>query len=176
MTIVGNLTGDPELRFTPAGVAVAKLTIAHNPRKLDRERGEWVDGEATFVDCAVWRDLAEHVAESLRGGLRVIAYGHLRTDRWESDGSGKTPAGEIIARQTLDVLAIGPELTFATATVHKATRGRDVAPDDPWSSAAPARPAEPAAAGAPAKATKATSRARGGRGAASSSFDDEPPF
>jgi single-strand DNA-binding protein len=176
LTIVGNLTSDPELRFTPQGIAVAKFTIAHNPRRLDRTTNEWVDGEATFIDCAVWRDAAEHAAESLKAGHRVIATGNLRTDRWESDGSGKTPAGEKLSRMTLDVLALGAELTFATVVVHKATRTRagEVAPDDPWASASKERPTEQAAP-APKKATRARAAA-GGRGAASSSFDDEPPF
>lgn len=163
LTIVGNLTADPELRFTPSGAALCRLTIAHNPRFLDKAAGEWKDGEPTFIDCAVWRDLAEHAAESLKAGHRVIAYGHLRTDRWESDGSGKTAAGEKLSRMTLDVLSIGPDLTFAVATVRKISRNArgEASPADPWASATPARTAkrEPAAAAA-------------GRGG----FDDEPPF
>jgi single-strand DNA-binding protein len=158
MTIVGNLTGDPELRFTPSGAAVCKFTLAHNPRRFDKASNQWVDGDPTFLDCAVWRDLAEHVTESLKAGHRVIAHGNLSTRTWESDGSGKTAAGTKISRIQLDVIAIGPELTWATATVHKATRTArgEAAPDDPWASASRTRP-EPVAAG------------RGG-------FDDEPPF
>lgn len=160
LTIVGNLTGDPELRFTPAGIAVAKFTIAHNPRSLDKTSGEWRDGTPTFMDCAVWRNLAEHVVETLKAGHRAIVTGHLRTQTWETDGSGKTPAGTKMSRTVLDVLAVGPELTWATATVHKAVRTArgEVAPDDPWATASKTRP-ETAAAAAP----------RGG-------FDDEPPF
>lgn len=156
LTIVGNLTAAPELRFTSAGVAVAKFTIAHNPRQLDRQSGEWKDGEPTFVDCSVWRDLAEHVTESLPAGARVIAYGNLRTSRFESTGTGKTPAGTMISRQTLDILAIGAELTWANVEVRKATRTRsgDTAPDDPWATASKTRPAD----------------------AVPASFDDEPPF
>lgn len=156
LTIVGNLTGDPELRFTPAGVAVARFTIAHNPRSLDRESGKWVDGTPTFMDCSAWRDLAEHIVESLKAGHRVIAYGTLRTSTFESTGTGKTPAGEKISRAQLDVTAIGPELTFATTEVRKATRTRagEVAPDDPWATASRTRPA----------------------GTAARSFDDEPAF
>lgn len=159
LTIVGNLTAAPELRFTPSGVAVARFTIAHNPRSLDKESGEWKDGEPTYVDCAVWRDLAEHVADSLAPGHRVIAYGNLRTTRFESTGTGKTPAGEMIVRQTMDVSAIGPELTWATARVTKATRSRsgELAPDDPWASASKERPTAPVPAPA-------------------GSFGDEPPF
>lgn len=156
ITVVGNLVGDPELRFTPGGAAACRFTLAHNPRSFDREKNEWVDGEPTFFDCTAWRDLAEHVAESLRRGHRVILIGNLNTRRWQSDGSGKTPAGETISRQELAVLAIGPELTFATATVVKATRTArgEVPPDDPWASASPTRPAM----------------------AAPGNFDDEPPF
>jgi single-strand DNA-binding protein len=158
MTIVGNLTGDPELRFTPSGAAVCRIVVAHNPRRLDKASGQWVDDEPTFMDCAVWRDLAEHVAESLKAGQRVIVYGNVRTHSFETDGSGKTAAGTKISRMQLDVIAIGPELTWATATVHKATRTArgETAPDDPWATASKTRP-EPVAAG------------RGG-------FDDEPPF
>lgn len=158
LTIVGNLTGDPELRFTPAGIAAVRFTVAHNPRRLDRASGEWRDGEPTFLDCSAWRDLAEHIGETLRSGHRVIAVGNLGTHRWESDGSGKTPAGEKIERLRLDVIAIGPELTFATAIVAKAVRSRagEAAPDDPWATASRTRPAAAAPAG--------------------SRFDDEPPF
>lgn len=157
LTVVGNLVGDPELRFTPSGHAACRFTLAHNPREFNRERNEWTDGEPTFFDCTAWRELAEHVAESLRRGHRVIVAGDLKTRRWESNGSGKTPAGETIVRQELVVTAIGPELTFATATVAKATRTArgEVAPDDPWATASKTRPAASAAPG---------------------SFDDEPPF
>lgn len=157
LTIVGNLTDAPELRFTSSGVAVCKFVVAHNPRTLDRQSGEWRDGTPTFFDCSVWRDLAEHVAESLEKGSRVILLGMIRTDEWESDGRGKVPAGEKIRRMRLDVTAIGAELTFATATVKRAGRNSkgEVAPGDPWSTASRQRPAAPAPAG---------------------SFDDEPPF
>lgn len=157
VTIVGNLTDNPELRFTPSGTAVCRFRVAQTPRHLDRGSGEWKDGEATFLDCSAWRELAEHLAESLQKGSRVILLGHLKTQRWESTGTGKTPAGETITRQTIDVTACGPELTYATAAVTKAkrTRAGETAPDDPWSTASTTRPA-----GAPARG----------------SFDDEPPF
>jgi single-strand DNA-binding protein len=163
LTIVGNLTVDPELRFTPSGAAVVKFAIAHNPRFFHKPSGEWKDGEPTFIDCAAWRDLAEHIAESLKAGHRVIATGSLRTDRWESDGRGKTEVGAKLSRMTLDVYAIGAELTFATVNVHKATRTKagETAPDDPWASATKTRPA-----------TVLDGRETAGRG----SFDDEPPF
>ena len=155
--IVGNVTVAPDLRYTPAGVAVVKFTVAHNPRWFDRQANEWKDGTPTFFDCGAWRELAEHIAESLPAGARVILLGNIRTDEWQSDGRGKVPAGEKIRRQRIDVLALGAELTYATATIKKATRTRagDVAPDDPWATASRERPTTPAAA---------------------SSFDDEPPF
>lgn len=158
ITIVGNLTSDPELRFTASGAAVCKFRVASTPRYLDRAAGEWKDGEPTFIDCAAWRALAEHVAESLTSGARVILTGNLKTQRWKSDGSGKSDAGETIERQQIDVYAIGPELTYATAQVKKMARSRDgaVAPDDPWATASKERP------------SPTSDR--------SSSFDDEPAF
>jgi single-strand DNA-binding protein len=145
--IVGNLTADPELRFTAAGAAACRFTVAHNPSHYDRDAGEWKDGEPTFFDCTAWRELAEHLADSLGSGDRVILVGNLRTRRWESDGSGKTAAGTKMSRQEIEVIAMGPELTFATAEVKKAARG------DPWATASKTRPAP-----------------------AASTFDDEPPF
>lgn len=154
VTIVGNLTDDPELRFTPSGAAVCKLTIGHNPRKWDRTAEKWVDGEPTFLSATVWRDLAENCAETLRRGMRVIARGQLRTERWEADGRGKVEAGTKQSRIVLDVAAIGPELTWATATVTKKASTRGPA-DDPWASASRTRPDTPTGGG---------------------NFDDEPPF
>src|SRR6266536_1558406 len=117
LTIIGNLTADPELRFTPSGAAVVKFTVAHTPRS---KRGdEWVDGEPTFLDCTAWRQLAENVAESLAKGARVIVTGRLRTDRWETDGRNGQPAGEKRSRMVLDVDGVGPELAYATAAVKK---------------------------------------------------------
>ena len=157
MTIVGNVTAAPELRFTPAGVAVVKFTVAHNPRWFDKPSGEWKDGTPTFFDCGAWRDLAEHIAESIPAGARVILLGNIRTDEWESDGRGKVPAGEKIRRQRIDVMAFGAELSYATAAIKRAARNSrgEISPDDPWATASRERPTAPAAAG---------------------SFDDEPPF
>lgn len=157
LMIVGNLTGEPELRFTPSGAAVCRFTVAHNPSTYDKQAGEWKDGEPTFIDCSAWRGLAENLAESLKPGARVILYGNLRTHRWESDGSGKTPAGEKIARMVLDVIAAGPELTWATAKVAKVTRRGETAPDDPWATASRKRPDQVPAGPA-------------------GNFDEEPPF
>ncbi len=143
ITTVGNLTSDPELRFTPQGVAMVKFTVASTPRTFDRTKNEWADGEPLFLNCTAWRDLAEHVAESLSKGARVVVTGRLRLSRWE------TPEGEKRSMMQLDVDEVGPSLRFATAKVQKMSRAKggdgftpaDV-PDDAWSSAAPAsRPA-----------------------------------
>ena len=178
ITVVGNLTDDPELRFTPSGAAVAKFRIASTPRTLDRQSGEWKDGEPLFLACNIWRDAAEHVAESLQRGARVIVQGRLRQRSYE------TREGEKRTVYELEVDEIGPSLRYATAKVQRMSRsgggsggggggfgasnggGGGSRPssgggggnfDDPWATAAPAQ---------------------GGRsgGGNSSSFDDEPPF
>src|SRR3954449_8225734 len=139
INVVGNLTDDPELRFLPNGTAMAKFTIASTPRTLDKESGQWKDGDPLFLNCTAWRDLAEHIAESLTKGTRVIVAGRLKLSRWETD------EGEKRSAYGLDVDEIGPSLRFAQAKVTKMTRTKagdgftpnDV-PDDAWSSAAPA--------------------------------------
>lgn len=154
--VVGNSTSDPELRYTDKGIAICRVSVAHNPRFFDRTADEWRNGEPTFITCVFWRDLAEHVGQSIPKGARLMAYGNLKTRRWESDGSGKTPAGQKIERLELDVIAAGPELTYATAKIEKAQRrgNGETAPDDPWSTASRERPATGAA----------------------STFDEEPPW
>src|SRR5262245_39734810 len=92
LNIVGNLTGDPELRFTENGVARVKFTIASTPRTFDKASGEYRDGEPLFLNCTAWRDLAEHIAESLSRGSRVIATGRLRLSRWDTDEGEKRSA------------------------------------------------------------------------------------
>lgn len=183
ITVVGNLTDDPELRFTPSGAAVAKFRIASTPRTLDRQSGEWKDGEPLFLACNIWRDAAEHVAESLQRGARVIVQGRLRQRSYE------TREGEKRTVYELEVDEIGPSLRYATAKVQKMSRsgggggggfgasggGGGNRPaggggnsgggggnnfDDPWATAAPA----------------SGSRSGGGSGGSNSSFDDEPPF
>jgi single-strand DNA-binding protein len=116
ITVVGNLTDDPELRFTPSGAAVAKFRIASTPRTLDRQSGEWKDGEPLFLACNIWRDAAEHVAESLQRGARVIVQGRLRQRSYE------TREGEKRTVIELEVDEIGPSLRYATATVSKTAR------------------------------------------------------
>ena len=119
ITIIGNLTSDPELRFTPSGAAVADFTIASTPRTLDRQTQEWKDGEALFLRCNVWRQMAEHVAGSLTRGSRVMAQGRLKQRSFE------TKEGEKRTVIELEVDEIGPSLRYATATVAKAARSGD---------------------------------------------------
>jgi single-strand DNA-binding protein len=117
ITVVGNLTGDPELRFTPSGAAVANFTVASTPRTLDRATNEWKDGEALFLRCSIWRQAAENVAESLTRGARVVVTGRLKQRSFE------TKEGEKRTVMELDVDEIGPSLRYATAKVNKTTRG-----------------------------------------------------
>jgi len=161
ITVVGNLTADPELRFTPSGAAVANFTVASTPRIYDRQSGEWKDGEALFLRCNIWREAAENVAESLTRGSRVIVTGRLKQRSFETREGEKRTVVEV------EVDEIGPSLRYATAKVNKASRSggggfsggfsgptggsRGSEPkDDPWGSA----PASGSFSGA----------------------DDEPPF
>jgi single-strand DNA-binding protein len=149
ITVVGNLTADPELRFTPSGAAVASFTVASTPRTFDRQSGEWKDGEALFMRCSVWRQAAENVAESLTRGMRVLVSGRLRQRSYE------TREGEKRTVVEMEVDEVGPSLRYATAKVNKVSRGSGgggfggsggggggyggSAPmDDPWGSAPPA--------------------------------------
>jgi single-strand DNA-binding protein len=117
ITVVGNLTSDPELRFTPSGAAVANFTIASTPRSFDRQTGEWKDGETLFMRCSVWREAAENVAESLTRGTAVLAQGRLQSRSYE------TKEGEKRTVTEMQVDEIGPSLRRATAKVTKAQRG-----------------------------------------------------
>ncbi|ACU40832.1 MULTISPECIES: single-stranded DNA-binding protein [Actinosynnema] len=150
ITVVGNLTSDPELRFTQSGAAVAGFTVASTPRTFDRQSGEWKDGEALFLRCNVWRQVAENVAETLTRGSRVIVTGRLRQRSFE------TKEGEKRTVVELEVDEIGPSLRYATAKVNKVSRGDGggggygggqqqsrgggggAPADDPWGSAPPA--------------------------------------
>jgi single-strand DNA-binding protein len=127
ITVVGNLVDDPELRFTPAGVGVAKFRIASTPRTFDRQTNEWKDGESLFLTCSVWRQAAENVAESLRRGTRVIVQGRLKQRSYDDRDGVKRTVYE------LDVDEVGASLSFATAKVER-SGGRS-------GSAASARPA-----------------------------------
>ena len=170
ITVVGNLTNDPELRFTPSGAAVASFTVASTPRTLDKATNEWKDGDALFLRCSIWRQAAENVAESLQRGARVIVQGRLQQRSYE------TKEGEKRTVVELQVDEIGPSLKYATAKVNKTTRGggngsgfgggggysggssgsSSGGGDDPWATPAPA-------GGASA-------------GSASGGWSDEPPF
>ena len=118
ITIIGNLTAAPELKFTPSGAAVANFTVASTPRTYNRETSQWDDGEPLFMRCAVWRDTAENVAESLDKGTRVIVSGYLKARSYQ------TKEGENRTLMELDVQEIGPSLRWATARVAKAQRGQ----------------------------------------------------
>lgn len=117
LTLVGNLTNDPELRFTPSGAAVANFTVASTPRTFDRQSNEWKDGETLFLRCSVWRDAAENVAESLQRGSRVIVTGRLKSRSYETKEGEKRTVNE------LEVDELGPSLRYATAKVNKTQRG-----------------------------------------------------
>ena len=163
ITVIGNLTDDPELRFTPSGAAVAKFRIASTPRVLDRQTNEWKDGEPLFLACNIWRQAAENVAETLTRGMRVMVSGRLKQRSYE------TREGEKRTVMELEVDEVGPSLRYATAKVQKMQRssggggfgsggggnsggsGGSSGFDDPWASAAPT-------------------------GGGSGSYDEEPPF
>src|SRR5512132_3477846 len=117
ITIVGNLVDDPELRFTPSGAAVAKFRVASTPRYMDRQTNEWKDGDSLFLTCNVWRQAAEHVAESLQRGMRVIVQGRLRQRSYETKEGEKRTVYEI------EVDEVGPSLRNASAKVTKTQRG-----------------------------------------------------
>jgi single-strand DNA-binding protein len=150
ITVIGNLVDDPELRFTPSGAPVANFRIASTPRTFDRQSNEWKDGDTLFLSCAVWRQAAENVAESLQRGMRVIVQGRLKSRQYETREGEKRTVFEI------DVEEVGPSLRSATAKVAKTTRsgggggysggggggyqggGQQSAPaDDPWATPAP---------------------------------------
>jgi single-strand DNA-binding protein len=198
ITVVGNLVDDPELRFTPSGAAVANFRIASTPRTFDRQTNEWKDGDTLFLSCAVWRQAAENVAESLQRGMRVIVQGRLKSRQYETREGEKRTVFEI------DVEEVGPSLKTATAKVTRAARSggqggfggapqgggfggqqpqgggfggqQPVQADDPWATPAPA-PQGGGGWGAP-------QQPQGGQGGAPANdpwgapgvSSDEPPF
>jgi single-strand DNA-binding protein len=148
ITIIGNLVDDPDLRFTPSGAAVANFRIASTPRTFDKQTNEWKDGDTLFLSCAVWRQAAENVAESLQRGMRVIVTGRLKSRTYETREGEKRTVFEI------DVDEVGPSLKSATAKVTRASRSGassdggssygstngntgGSAGNDPWASPAP---------------------------------------
>jgi single-strand DNA-binding protein len=166
ITIVGNLTSDPELRYTPNGQAVARFTVASTPRFRDSTSGEWKDGDALFLSCDIWRQAAENVAETLQRGMRVIVQGRLRQRSYETREGEKRTVYEV----TVD--EVGPSLRYASAKVTKSqrssggfgggpsgpsgpggsSRGSGGASDDPWANSG------------------------SGSDGGADSFSDEPPF
>lgn len=116
ITVIGNLTADPEMRFTPSGSAVANFTIASTPRTFDRQTNEWKDGEPLFLRSSIWREAAENVAETLTKGMRVIAQGRLRSRSYD------TKEGERRTVMELEINEIGPSLQFASAKVTRSSR------------------------------------------------------
>ncbi|WP_404430147.1 single-stranded DNA-binding protein [Microbacterium lacus] len=149
ITVVGNLTADPELRYTQNGLPVANFTIASTPRNFDRAANEWKDGEALFLRASVWREFAEHVAGSLTKGSRVIATGRLKQRSYE------TREGEKRTSIELEVDEIGPSLRYATAQVTRAaggsgggqSRGQGQVAEEPWSTPGSQQASAPAAGG-----------------------------
>ena len=182
ITIVGNLTADPELRFTPSGAAVANFTVASTPRTFDRQANEWKDGETLFMRCSIWRDAAENIAESLHRGTRVIVTGRLKSRSYE------TKEGEKRTVVELDVDEVGPSLRYASAKVTKAERGSSSGgfggqggqQADPWATGGSAPAAQQGGAGgwggpqAPQQQPQPQGGQQGGWGQAPGY--DEPPF
>jgi single-strand DNA-binding protein len=167
MTVVGNLTADPELRFTPSGAAVANFTVASTPRKFNAQTNQWEDMDALFMRCNIWRQAAENVAESLTRGSRVVVTGRLRQRSYD------TKEGEKRTVVELEVDEIGPSLKYATAKVNKVSRGgggggggfggnqgggQASGGDDPWGSAPQA------------------GSSGGGFGGSRGGSNEEPPF
>jgi single-strand DNA-binding protein len=139
LTMIGNLVNDPELRFTPSGAAVAKFTVASTPRYLDKTTNEWKDGDSLFLQCQIWRQAAENVAESLTRGMRVIVSGRLKQRSYETKEGEKRTVFEV------EVDEVGPSLRNATAKVTKTSRqagtgytapaAETASAEDPWSAA-----------------------------------------
>ncbi len=183
ITVVGNLTDDPELRFTPSGAAVANFSVASTPRNFDKNTNEWVDGEAMFLRCSIWRQAAENVAESLQRGMRVVVQGRLKARTYETREGEKRTVFEI------EVDEIGPSLKFATAKVNRTSRqgggggysgGGGQAGGQGGGESTPAA-ADPWATPAPAAGGGAAAGAAGGAAAsdpwgAPNAPADEPPF
>jgi len=180
ITVVGNITDDPELRFTPSGAAVANFTVASTPRTMNRQTNEWEDGEALFLRCSIWRQAAENVAESLQKGARVIVQGRLKARTWETREGEKRTSFEV------DVDEIGPSLKWATAKVTRAQRsgggggygggapqgGGGQPQSDPWATGGPPGGGAPQSGGQGG----ASGAPQNDPWAAPGAGNDEPPF
>ncbi|MEU6719836.1 single-stranded DNA-binding protein [Nonomuraea sp. NPDC046802] len=161
ITLVGNLVDDPELRFTPTGLAVARFRIASTPRFMDRQTNEWKDGDSLFLTCNVWRQAAENAAESLQRGMRVIVQGRLKQRSYETKEGEKRTVYEV------EVDEVGPSLRNATAKVNRTSRQGGSGPaDDPWASASRQRPST----------SEQPSTSEGSAIGDDGFPDDEPPF
>jgi single-strand DNA-binding protein len=186
ITVVGNLTADPELRFTPSGVAVASFTIASTPRTFDRNTNEWKDGEALFLRCSIWRQAAENVAESLQRGTRVLVTGRLKSRSYD------TKEGEKRTVMELEVDEVGPSLRYATAKVNKTQRGgagggggfggsgggqggQGGSQEDPWATG-PSGGSQGGPQAAPATGGQQSGGQQGGGWGGGAPSYDEPPF
>ncbi|MGZ5400387.1 MAG: single-stranded DNA-binding protein [Nocardioides sp.] len=183
ITVVGNITDDPELRFTPSGAAVANFTVASTPRTMNRQTNEWEDGEALFLRCSIWRQAAENVAESLQKGARVIVSGRLKARTWETREGEKRTSFEV------DVDEIGPSLKWATAKVTRAQRsgggggygggapqsGGGGQQSDPWATSGPQGGGAPQS-GQSGGQGGASAGPQGDPWAAPGAGNDEPPF
>ena len=159
ITMIGNLVNDPELRFTPSGAAVAKFTVASTPRYLDKNTNEWKDGDSLFLQCNIWRQAAENVAESLTRGMRVIVSGRLKQRSYETKEGEKRTVFEV------EVDEVGPSLRNATAKVTKTTRAAGAAGGSFSTPTAETSSAEDPWSAAPV-----------GGGWSSAGSDDQPPF
>jgi single-strand DNA-binding protein len=165
ITIVGNLTDDPELRFTPSGAAVVKFSIAVNQQRLNKQTNTWEDAGTDFHRVSAWQYLAQNIAETFTKGMRVVVFGDLAQRHWTDEKTNeKRSAWEVTAR------AAGPDLKFATAKVNKVkTReGESVGPDDPWATGSKQAPAPAAAGAGRAPGAWPTGQQAG--------YSDEPPF
>ena len=159
ITLIGNLVDDPELRFTPSGAAVAKFRVASTPRYLDKQTNEWKDGESLFLQCQIWRQAAENVAESLTKGMRVILSGRLKQRSYETKEGEKRTVFEV------EVDEVGPSLRNATAKVTKVNRGASTGGAGSFSTPVETSSAEDPWSAAPV-----------GGGWSSAGSDDQPPF
>ena len=166
ITVIGNLTNDPELRFTPSGAAVARFTVASTPRIMDRQTNEWKDGEGLFLTVNIWRQMAENVAESLQRGMRVMVQGRLKQRSYETKEGEKRTVYEV------EVDDVGPALRYATAKVTKVSRASGGGGFGPTSGDAPTAD-DPWATSAPGAGSGTTG---GWGGAAAPASFDEPPF
>ena len=171
ITLIGNLTSDPELRFTPNGAAVANFTVASTPRTFDRLTNEWRDGDSMFINCSVWRQYAENVAESLSKGTRVIVSGRLKARSYETREGEKRTVFEV------DVDEVGPALRYATAKVTRTTGGGGGGGNWQGNQGGGGQQAPQSSGGDPWSSSGNAGGNRGGNDPwAQSSQPEEPPF